>query len=64
MKVAGKHYRTVWMEGSTVKAINQPLVPHKFEIADLKNFDAIGRWREQDDNGKLIDPAASATYTS
>ncbi len=35
MQVFGKHYRTVWMEGSTVKMINQLLLPHKFEIATL-----------------------------
>ena len=35
MKVAGKDYRTVWMEGSSVKTINQPLLPHRFEIVAL-----------------------------
>lgn len=35
MQVFGKHYRTVWMEGSTVKMINQILLPHKFEIVSL-----------------------------
>jgi len=35
MKVQGRDYRTVWLEGSTVKTINQPLIPHKFEIATL-----------------------------
>ncbi|VVB59751.1 Putative methylthioribose-1-phosphate isomerase [uncultured archaeon] len=35
MQVNGKHYRTVWMEGSAVKMINQLLLPHKFEIAAL-----------------------------
>jgi len=35
MRVAGKDYRTVWMEGSVVKTINQPLIPHKFEIVTL-----------------------------
>lgn len=37
MIVNGKHYRTVWLEGSTVKMINQNLLPHKFEIVSLKN---------------------------
>ncbi len=35
MQVQGKHYRTVWMEGSAVKMINQLLLPHKFEIVSL-----------------------------
>ena len=35
MKVQGRDYRTVWLEGSTVKTINRPLIPHKFEIATL-----------------------------
>ncbi len=36
MLVNGKHYRTVWMEGTSVFMINQPLIPHKFEIVELK----------------------------
>ena len=35
MKVGDKHYRTLWMEGSTVRMINQSLIPHRFEIIDL-----------------------------
>ena len=35
MKVQGRDCRTVWLEGSTVKTINQPLIPHKFEIVTL-----------------------------
>ena len=34
MKVQGKHYRTVWLEGSTVKMINQNKLPFEFEIMD------------------------------
>lgn len=40
MLVNGSHYRTVWMEGSSVKMINQPLLPHKFEIAEFKDHKA------------------------
>ena len=36
MRVQGREYRTVWLEGSAVKAINQPLIPHTFEIATLR----------------------------
>lgn len=32
-----KDYRTVWMEGRTVKMIDQPLLPHAFRIASFKN---------------------------
>ncbi|MBC7315556.1 MAG: S-methyl-5-thioribose-1-phosphate isomerase [Chloroflexi bacterium] len=35
MIVAGKHYRTMWLEGSTVRMVNQPLIPYRFEIIDL-----------------------------
>lgn len=37
MLVNGRHYRTVWMEDGIVKMINQPLLPHRFEIAEMKN---------------------------
>jgi len=29
-----KEFRTVWMEGKTVKLIDQPKLPHKFEVYD------------------------------
>lgn len=35
MLVNGVPTRTVWMAGSTVKLINQPLLPHVFEIVDM-----------------------------
>ncbi|HLD56946.1 MAG TPA: S-methyl-5-thioribose-1-phosphate isomerase [archaeon] len=35
MLVQGRQYRTVWMEGSTVKMIDQTLLPHQFKIIDL-----------------------------
>ncbi len=31
-------YRTVWMEDSVVKLINQPLLPHRFEIYKSTNY--------------------------
>ena len=37
MKVRGKDYRAVWMRGRDVVVINQPLLPHKFELLRLKN---------------------------
>jgi methylthioribose-1-phosphate isomerase len=38
MKVNGTPTRTVWMEGGIVKMINQPLLPHRFEISNLNNY--------------------------
>ena len=35
MKVEGRQYRTVWIEGTVVKMINQHLIPHRFEVVDL-----------------------------
>lgn len=32
MRVGDHHYRTVWMEGSKVFLIDQPKLPHRFEI--------------------------------
>ena len=37
MNIQGKHYRTVWIEGSVVKLINQPKIPHFFEIYECKD---------------------------
>src|SRR5690349_7760562 len=37
MKVHGKDYIAVWMKGRHVMVINQPLLPHKFEVIALKN---------------------------
>lgn len=37
MKVNGKDYRTVWLEGTECLMINQLLLPYKFEIIRLKN---------------------------
>lgn len=38
MKVNGKNYRTVWMEGSSVFLIEQNLLPFKFEIFESKCY--------------------------
>lgn len=37
MLVDGVPYRTVWMVDGVVRMINQPLIPHRFEIVDLKH---------------------------
>ena len=35
VKVAGKNYRAVWMTGRQVRVINQPLLPHRFQVISL-----------------------------
>ncbi|MEJ2663237.1 MAG: S-methyl-5-thioribose-1-phosphate isomerase [Spirochaetia bacterium] len=43
MIVKGKHYKTVWLEGTTVYIINQPLLPHKFEIMECPDHQRTAR---------------------
>lgn len=38
MKVAGKHYRTIWIEGSIVFMIDQNALPFEFKIVETKTF--------------------------
>ena len=42
MRVGSQNWRTVWMEGSTVKMINQHLIPYKFEISNFPTCEATG----------------------
>ena len=37
MKVAGRHFRTIWVDsdGTTINIIDQTLLPHRFEIMQL-----------------------------
>src|SRR5690349_24787640 len=44
MLVNGKPYRTIWLadDGRTVEIIDQTLLPHRFEIVDLRDLaDAV-----------------------
>ncbi len=41
MLVNGKPYRSVWFEKDRIKMINQFLLPHKFEIAELKSVEEV-----------------------
>jgi S-methyl-5-thioribose-1-phosphate isomerase len=43
MKVGHREYRAVWMEGRDVVVINQPLLPHRFELLRLKNHRETAR---------------------
>lgn len=36
MDIGGQHYRTIWMEGETVRAIDQRFLPHEFVVEDLR----------------------------
>ncbi|MCX6247517.1 MAG: S-methyl-5-thioribose-1-phosphate isomerase [Bacteroidetes bacterium] len=38
MEVAGRKYRTVWMEGSSVFMIEQNLLPFEFRILEVKSY--------------------------
>jgi S-methyl-5-thioribose-1-phosphate isomerase len=38
MKVKGKHYRSVWMEGTTVHLIEQNKLPFEFTIYEAKSY--------------------------
>ena len=38
MNVAGKHYRTIWMEGSSVFMIDQNALPFEFKIFESKTY--------------------------
>ena len=33
-----KHFRTVWMKGSTVCMIDQRLLPHRFKLLKCRNY--------------------------
>jgi methylthioribose-1-phosphate isomerase len=44
MNVYGKHYRTIWIkddDARVVQAINQNVLPHRFEILDLTSVDQV-----------------------
>ena len=38
MIIDGEHYRTVWFEDGKLNLINQPLLPHRFEIVRFGDF--------------------------
>lgn len=37
MNVGGREYRAVWMDGGDVVVVNQPLLPHRFELLRLED---------------------------
>ena len=43
MLVNGKHYRTVWREGATVRMIDQTLLPFRFQVFDAADHRVSAR---------------------
>lgn len=43
MKIRGKEYRSVWMEGRNVVMIDQRLLPHQFELFECKTYEETAR---------------------
>ncbi len=45
MRIAGKHYRTIWLadDGWSVEIIDQTLLPHRFEAARLTTLEEAAR---------------------
>jgi methylthioribose-1-phosphate isomerase len=41
MKVEGSHYRTIWLDGETVHAIDQTALPHEFRIIQLESLEDV-----------------------
>lgn len=44
MKVAGEHYRTIWLKSESpnvVQIIDQRVLPHEFKIVDLQTVDEV-----------------------
>ncbi|MBN9089992.1 MAG: S-methyl-5-thioribose-1-phosphate isomerase [Reyranella sp.] len=63
MKVDGKSYRTIWLgsDGTTVQAIDQTLLPHRFVIRDFRTVeDAVTAIRTMIVRGAPLIGAAAA----
>lgn len=43
MIVDGSHYKTVWFENGRLKLVNQPLLPHRFEIISIADYREAAR---------------------
>ncbi|MGW8267367.1 MAG: S-methyl-5-thioribose-1-phosphate isomerase [Longimicrobiales bacterium] len=41
MIIEGRHYRTVWFEEGRLHLINQPLLPHRFEVLRYGDYRAV-----------------------
>jgi len=43
MIIDGEHFRTVWFEDGFLNLINQPLLPHRFEVVRFKDYREAAR---------------------
>jgi methylthioribose-1-phosphate isomerase len=41
LRVKDKQYRTIWMDKTIIRMINQMLLPHRFEIVDVKDLQEL-----------------------
>ena len=63
MRVNGKPYRTIWLadDGRTVRIIDQTLLPHRFEIVELRDLaDAVTAIKTMQVRGAPLIGAAAA----
>lgn len=44
MRVNGRHYGTVWLDGKKVRAINQRLLPYQFKIVTARRYTEVAQW--------------------
>ena len=43
MKIQGKNYQTTWLSGTTIKTINQLVLPHEFRIEELRTHEETAK---------------------
>lgn len=43
MKINGKDYRSVWMEGEKVVMVDQRLLPHQFKLFECATYEDTAR---------------------
>jgi methylthioribose-1-phosphate isomerase len=61
MNIGGKPYRTIWFDGGAVKIINQQVLPHRFEILELRCFsDAVKAIKDMQVRGAGLIGATAA----
>jgi len=61
MKIAGKQYRTIWLENNSVKIIDQTKLPHQFIIKELKTVkDSVNAIKTMEVRGAPLIGATAA----
>ena len=38
MRIQGTHYKSVWFQDGALHLINQPLLPHRFEVVTYTDY--------------------------